>query len=446
MRDRHLDVHLELARRASDELTGPEPEPWLARLGADLHDLRAAMDWAVASRRPLAVLDIAERSFAFWMVRGLYVELRRRLSAAVQSSAAGDAERARGLTMASILALMGGDFRGGYTFAAEAVPRERTLGDDATLARALVFRSWRGFFSGRGSNERNRADSEEALALAARLGDPEVHGRALMYAGAMTITAGSLAEGRGVLERTLVELEAAGLTYMLPPTHAFLGVMPALAGRDLDDARAHARRAVELGRRIGLEGFVSLALAGLGVADTLQGRERTAREQLAESRALARRSGLPTFEMVALRCIALAELRFGALPLARRAGEEALEVTRRTGSRSDEAAVEWLLGMVALREDHHDAARVHLERARDASLDPHYPSSLGRSLIGLALLEQQPRGDLDLAWERGVLVQRELVGDPSHARRPGGTRQGQLRHREDLSSVVASERRLRVSD
>jgi predicted ATPase/DNA-binding CsgD family transcriptional regulator len=415
VRDRHLDVHLDLARRASEGLTGPQPGPWLARLAADLDDLRAAMDWAVASGRPLAVLDIAEPTFAFWMVRGLYVEMRRRLDAAVRSPAAGDEERARGLTTASILALMGGDYPAGYVFAAEAVSLAQTVGDDATLARALTFRSWCGFFSGRGSTEQNHADSEAALTLAARLDDPQVHGRALLYAGARTMAGDSIGEGQALLERTLTELEAAGLTYMLPPAHAFLGLLPALAGRDIDDARAHARRAVDLGRQIGIHAFVSLGLAGLGVADTVQGREDRAREHLAEARAVAGRSALPTFEMLALRCIALAEAYFGTPAVARRAAEEALEATHRTGSRSDEAAVELLLGAAALRDERLDGARHHLEHARDAALDPRYASTLGRSLVGLAQLEQQADGDLDLAWEHAHDALEVLDGAGDHA-------------------------------
>jgi predicted ATPase/DNA-binding CsgD family transcriptional regulator len=415
VRDRHLDVHLDLARRASVGLTSPQPEPWLERLAADLDDVRAAMDWAVASGRPLAVLDIAEPTFAFWMVRGLYVEMRRRLAAAVRAPAAGDAERARGLTTASILALMGGDYRTGHTFVAEAVPLARAVGDEATLARALVFRSWCGFFSGCGSTEQNHADSEEALALAARLGDPEILGRAQLYAGARLMAQDGIAEGQSLLQRTVGELEAAGLIYMLPPTHAFLGLLRAIAGRALDDARAHARRAVELGRQIGLHAFVSLGLAGGGVADVLQGREDSAREHLAEARAVAVRSALPTFEMLALRCIALAQARFGSPSEARRAAEEALEAAHRAGSRSDSAAAELLLGAAALREQRLETAQAHLECARDASLDPRYAYSLGRSLLGLAQLQQQSGGDLDLAWEQAHDALEVLAGAGDHA-------------------------------
>jgi predicted ATPase/DNA-binding CsgD family transcriptional regulator len=398
VRDRHLEFHVDLAQRARVGLISPEPGPWLDRLTADLDDLRAAMDWALESQRPLAVLDIAEPTFAFWMVRGLYVEMRRRLHAAVRSRAAGDPERVRGLTTASILTLMGGDYPAGYAFAAEAVPLARAVGNEATLARALIFRSWCGFYAGAAGRDQIGADSDEALTLAERLGDHETHARGLMYAGALAAGGSSIPEGQAILHRAAAEIEDAGLSYMLPPTLAFLGLMGALGGRDLDGARAHARRAVDLGRRIGLHAFVSLALVGLGMADTLQGRERTARDQLTEAHEVARRSALPTFEMVALRCLAMASYRFGDRAEARRAAEAALEAAHDAGSRWDEAALGWLSGILALVEGRRDDARAHLERTRDLSQDPPYSYSLGRALIGLAQLEQH-HGRLEEAWE-----------------------------------------------
>jgi predicted ATPase len=46
VRGRHLKFHVGLAGRAREGLHDAQPEPWVARLAADLDDLRAAMDWA----------------------------------------------------------------------------------------------------------------------------------------------------------------------------------------------------------------------------------------------------------------------------------------------------------------------------------------------------------------------------------------------------------------
>ena len=398
VRDRHLDFFVGLAGRARAGLAGPEPEPWLRRLAAELDDLRAAMDWAVESGRPLAVFDIAEPTFAFWMVRGLYVEMRRRLSAAADAPATDDAGRARGLTTASILALMGGDHPGGYAYADGAAALARELGDDATLARALTFRAWCALHAGAVGSAAIEADVDEAVALAEQVGDSEIHDRTRMYAGTIRMILGAFTDGRAVLEQTIAEMERGGFTYLLVPARTFLGFVLAFPGGEPEQARALAEQALEGGRRIGLTSFVSTALCVLGTADILQGDERSARTQLGEALAVAQRSGLPSDVMVARSRSAVAEYRFGGPAQARQAAETALQAAHGVGSRWEEAQGEWLLGVLALRAGDHSDAREHLQRARDAAVDPRYPSALGRALLGLAHLHHAD-GNLDQAWE-----------------------------------------------
>ena len=108
VRDRHLAFHVQLAGRAHAGLTGGQPEPWMARLAADLDDLRAAMDWAAESGDVRALVDITEPIVRFWFERGLFGEVHRRLHDAVEAPDARDDERVRGLTTAALLALRGG--------------------------------------------------------------------------------------------------------------------------------------------------------------------------------------------------------------------------------------------------------------------------------------------------------------------------------------------------
>ena len=60
VRGRHLEFHVGLAGRAREGLHGAQPEPWVARLAADLDDLRAAMDWAVEGKELRALVNITE--------------------------------------------------------------------------------------------------------------------------------------------------------------------------------------------------------------------------------------------------------------------------------------------------------------------------------------------------------------------------------------------------
>src|SRR4029453_7715703 len=78
VRGRHLAFHVGLAGRAQAGLTGGQPEPWVARLAADLDDLRAAMDWAVQTGDLRGLVDLTELIVRFWFDRGLSGEVHRR--------------------------------------------------------------------------------------------------------------------------------------------------------------------------------------------------------------------------------------------------------------------------------------------------------------------------------------------------------------------------------
>ncbi|TVR27190.1 MAG: hypothetical protein EA387_01485 [Nitriliruptor sp.] len=415
VRDRHLDHFVTLARQAQPGLLGPDPDPWIERLGSEIDDLRAAMDWAIASGRGHDVLDIAETTFNFWMVRGLYVEMSRRLHDAVRALPADEAGRALGLMAASLLTMMGGDHPAGHALADEAVPLARAHGDDATLARALIYRAWCGSLSGDATSERIAADMEAGIALAERIGEHETRLGGMMFSGTLDVPGRSFADGHRLLEQAVTEMEHAGFTYLLVIARTFLGARCVLPAGDLDRGREHAEAALTVGRRLGLRSFISTALTVLGGAAVLGGDEDTAREQLAEALEVAERSGLRTDVMVARDWIALAADRFGTPAEARTAAEAALAAAREVGSRPFEASAERLLGVVALREERVGAARGHLARARDRSSEPRNVFTLGRSLLALAHLAAS---DDELAHAR-ELAHEGLDVLAEHQDRPG---------------------------
>ena len=224
-------------------------------------------------------------------------------------------------------------------------------------------------------------------------------------------------------------MERDGFTYLLVPARTFLGFVLAFPGGEPERARELAGQALAGGRRIGLTSFVSTALCVLGVADTLQGQEDSARAHLAEALEVAQRTGLPTDVAVARGRIAMAEYRFGQPDQARQAAEAALQAGRGVGSRWEEAQGEWLLGALALRATRHADARAHLHRGRDASSDPRYPASLGRSLLGLAHLHQTD-DDLEQAWQLAHEAVEVLAG--------AGNRLGTVAALETLAGLATA--------
>jgi DNA-binding CsgD family transcriptional regulator len=94
--------------------------------------------------------------------------------------------------------------------------------------------------------------------------------------------------------------------------------------------------------------------------------------------------------------------RVGGLRVRRR-GERSRHVAgNRSGRPStqqpwDESLGEWLLGLVAIAQDHSVRARAHLDASRALASDPRLPFPLGRSLLSLAGLAKQDE-DLENAW------------------------------------------------
>jgi hypothetical protein len=82
--------------------------------------------------------------------------------------------------------------------------------------------------------------------------------------------------------------------------------------------------------------------------------------------------------------LALSAYASGDLVTAQVTAAEIVRIGRGGGSRWDEAIGEWLLGVLAHGQQHHDDARAHMNASRALSTAPQLPWSLGRSSLGLA--------------------------------------------------------------
>ncbi|MGH2946003.1 MAG: helix-turn-helix transcriptional regulator [Solirubrobacteraceae bacterium] len=399
VRGRHLEFCVGLAGRAHTGLTGGQPEPWMARLAADLDDLRAAMDWAAESGDLRGLVDITEPIVRFWFERGLSGEVHRRLHDAVEGPGARDDERVRGLVTAALLALGGGEPASAYRSASHAVDAARAADVGGALALGLSVRAQAGAVSGLSTSEQVDADVEEAVEHAEQCGDAATHAYVLALAGWTLLRSRTIDAGCRLLEEAIEVCEAAEVAFHLPAAHAVLGLWPVWSGR-LDRTRHHARRGWELARQVGRPGWVAIGLAGLGAAAVLQGDYGQAQDWLSKAQAVVRAQPLggSQHEMWLRPWLALSAYASGDLETARATAAEIVRIGRGGGSAWDEANGEWLLGVLAHGQERHDHARAHLEASRALSTDPRLPWSLGRSLLGLAELAREEE-DLEDAWE-----------------------------------------------
>jgi predicted ATPase/DNA-binding CsgD family transcriptional regulator len=397
--DRHLAFHVGLARRAHAGLSGGHPERWVTRLAADLDDLRAAMDWAAESADLRELVGITEPIVRFWFERGLSGEVHRRLRDAVDDPSAPDDERVRGLTTAALLALGGGEPVSAYQSARQAVDMAYAADVRGALALGLSVRAQAGAASGLSTSEQVDADVKEAVDLAVRCGDDATNAYVLALSGWTLLRSCTIDAGCRLLEHAIDVCETGGVAFHLPAAHGVLGLWPVWSGQ-LDRARRHARRAVELARQVGRPTWEAIGLAGLGAADALEGDHGHAQKWLSRAEGVLRARALEGshYQMWLSPWLALSAYASGDLEGARATAERIVRIGRSSGSRWEEAIGEWLLGVLAHAGERGDDARAHLEASHALSTDPRLPFPLGRSLLGLAEVARQDE-DLENACE-----------------------------------------------
>ncbi len=398
VRDRHLEFHVVLAGRAHSGLTGGQPEPWGARLTADLDDLRAAMDWAVESGDLAALVGLTEPINRFWFDRGSE-DVYRRLHDATRHPNAADGERVRALTTGALLALHGAP-ADAHRSASLAVDAAGGVSANSALALGLSVRAQAGAVTGLSTNAQVEADVADAIALAERSDDAATQASALAMAGWTLLHTSTIDAACRRLEQAIEVCETAESPFHRPAAHAILGLWPVLSGQ-FDRARHHARSGWELAGPVGRPGWGAVGLAGLAAADVLQGDHRRALKWLAEAQTVLSTPGLEGVvygDEFVRPWLAMAAHASGDFTAARATAAAMVRSGRGRGSRWDESLGEWLLGLVAQGQDDPDDARAHLEASRELSTDPRLPFPLGRSLLGLAALAQHDE-NLDEAWE-----------------------------------------------
>jgi predicted ATPase/transcriptional regulator with XRE-family HTH domain len=274
-RRRHAEHYLALAERAEHELSGPEQATWLDRLEREHDNVRMALPWSLAAGRTDLAVRFGWALHIFWAMRGYHREGRRWMELALASGALADAEEARALAAAGLLARMHGDYSVAVTRLQAALDRFRDLDDQPSV---LVTFSRLGH-AARLAGEYGRATAlaEEGLALARVLGD---HARVvwmLDVLGLVALAEGAYARATGIFLEALPLAERASDQRYLAGLRTNLG-LAALGEGNYAAAAEYARASLEWNRTLALRRGIAFALDILAsVAATRDEPERAAR-------------------------------------------------------------------------------------------------------------------------------------------------------------------------
>jgi non-specific serine/threonine protein kinase len=295
VRDRHLAWYVALADQASSALQGPEQVAWLARLGREHDNLRAALQWALDRGQSTRGLQLAAGVWRFWLQRGHQREGRRWL-AAVLALAAGEeatslALRASALAGAARLAEDQHDFAQASALFAQSVALRQALGQDERTTGVVVNTAMAA--RAQGDYAQALALLEECLAQYRRSAHRErrvdgEQGLSRAWGYRYTVLALVLREQGAYARATALCEESLALAREVGDTE---GIANALLGlgdlaRDQGDAgqvRAYCEESLVLFRELDQQWAIGFTLNNLALAAYLEGDLALAASRAAES-------------------------------------------------------------------------------------------------------------------------------------------------------------------
>jgi predicted ATPase len=245
----HAAFYEALGSEGGPQLYGPDEYAWVTRLEVEEPNLQAAITWA-REHDVTAALRLGVALWEYWDLRW-----RERFAVGYFESVLADPRldapadlRAWGIAALADLTANGGEARRATVWAQEAVAAFRELGDETGLVAAL-------FALGSAYGNAGRLDDAdaaltEAMALAARLGDPKVEARGLNHVSFVATRRGDHALAASVSERERERWVAVGSRRGEATGLRHLAVACRYNG-ELDRARALCDRALELWIELG---------------------------------------------------------------------------------------------------------------------------------------------------------------------------------------------------
>ena len=275
VRQRHLELFLQVAEEAEPELRGPRAGEWLDRLETEHHNLRAALSDAADKGQDALYLRLAGALARFWWTRAHLAEGTRWLEEALARPGAPPDARARALRGLGYLTWARGERAQSGRCHEEALALYREIGDSfgtgASLMNLGVF--WRE----EGDLPRARRLMEEAASVHRTSGDVSAIAHTLGQLGLLALAEGDLERAAGLCEEGLALAREAGNDYAAAIILRAIAPV-ALQRGDHAEAAKHFGQGLEISRRLGYEGAVASGLKGMAAAAAAGGdHERAAR-------------------------------------------------------------------------------------------------------------------------------------------------------------------------
>jgi non-specific serine/threonine protein kinase len=259
VRRRHALHFLNLAERAEPRLTGPEQSVWMARLGLDYDNFRAALGWSREAESETG-LRLAAALTRYWHMRGLWSEGRGWLMEPL-SRMTGDVElRAKGLLGAGMLAEAHGEYAEAAGLVEQSAAAYTRLGDPIGMARALIQHGRVDYYQG--NYDLAESHLEQGLAAGRRSADRWTEALALTELGHVAWRRGAYEEARGLAQHGLEMFRELDDRWNVNFAGDYLGHV-ALSLKEYSTARRHFEESLTLSTELNDLWGIAHSLANL---------------------------------------------------------------------------------------------------------------------------------------------------------------------------------------
>jgi predicted ATPase/DNA-binding SARP family transcriptional activator len=302
LRGRHLQYFISFAERAAGELREEQQAQWLARLRADIDNLRAGLAHALATADATRALELATPLARFWWVHGQPVEGRRWLLDALALRGQPPGLRATALRRTAALSLRLGSPDEAQALLEESIALYREEPDGAGLAQAILVLGEVKLREG--DIEGGLALFESAAASSRERGERDAYGVVLGNVGYARYMLGDYAGAAADFAEAAALSEEFG-DRLFVAVNQINGGLAVLELGDEAEAGAKIEEGLVIAREVGAQNTMADGLAALATVSARRGEhERAARllgscEKLRESTGIA----LDPFDLAALEAV-----------------------------------------------------------------------------------------------------------------------------------------------
>ncbi|HEY6042984.1 MAG TPA: tetratricopeptide repeat protein, partial [Anaerolineae bacterium] len=261
-RTRHLRLFLNLAEEAEPHLYQANQLMWYGKLDTEYANLRAAIQWALESKRAEDGLRLTGALVQFWMGRGVFSEARKWLEATLASGrGASDSARVKVLQGLGATMRIQGDRASAHNFLEESLAMSRTLNDKKDIPGVLG--SLAILALEEGDNDLARKYMEESLALGRELDDKWTIAYSLNLLGIAVRNQGDYDSAKSLWQESMRMLKELGSERQLAFLLVSMGDLAAREGNFSAEERMY-EQALEIRSKLKDKFGIAQSLRSLG--------------------------------------------------------------------------------------------------------------------------------------------------------------------------------------